>query len=130
MLVKRKCQAIAEGGARCDAWPVRGRTFCYWHDPECAEDAKEARRLGGLRREGTIEGAYELEDLSTIRGLLRVLTVATVDLLSLENSVQRNRALLGCVVAGARLLEVGEMAERLQAIESVLGPRLQEGKGR
>jgi len=29
---------------------MKGEDFCFWHSPEHAEEAEEARRLGGLRR--------------------------------------------------------------------------------
>jgi len=48
----------------------------------------------------------------------------TFDALALENSVARGRLLLAAVLAGARLLEVGEMEERLVAVEAALGPRI------
>ena len=57
-------------------------------------------------------------------GLRRVLEIAAVDALSLENSVARSRVLIAVVQAGARLLEVGELEERLDSLEAAVGPRL------
>jgi hypothetical protein len=49
--------------------------------------------------------------------------IAALDALGLENSVPRVRALLSAAMAAAKLLEVGEMEERLEAIEAAIGPR-------
>lgn len=129
---KRRCEAIVEGGERCRAQPMRDVPFCFWHNPATAQDAAEARRMGGVRRrrEGTVVGAYELDSLDDVAGLRRVLDIAVVDALSLENSVPRLRVLTTVVQVGARLLEVGELEDRLAAIEGVLGPRIREQRER
>ncbi len=100
--------------------------FCFWHSPDHAEEAKEARRLGGLRRrrEKTIEGAYDIEGLETVPQIRRLLQIATTDALGLETSVARVRVLIALVVAAAKLLEVGELEDRLAAVEAALKPRL------
>jgi hypothetical protein len=105
---------------------MRDSELCFWHDPEHAEEAAEARKLGGQRRrrEKATEGAYDLEDLDTIEGIRRMLNVALLDAIGLENSVARSRVIISGVLAAAKLLEVGEMDERMQAVEAALGPRV------
>ncbi len=122
----RGCSGINEGGTPCGATAMRGSPFCFFHSPDTTEEAAEARRLGGLRRrrEATVAGAYEFEGLSQVSDLRRVLEIAAVDALSLENSVARSRVLIAVVQAGARLLEVGELDERLDSLEAAVGPRL------
>jgi hypothetical protein len=99
---------------------------CFWHSPAHAEEATEARRLGGLRRrrERTLQGAYDIEGLDSVAQIRRVLEVAVMDALGLENSVARSRVLVSCVIAAAKLLEVGELEARLEAVEATLTPRL------
>ena len=101
---------------------MRDANFCFWHDPATRQDATEARRLGGMRRrrEATVAGAYELDGLSDVGGLRRVLDIVTADMLSLENTIARGRVLLAVVQSGARLLEVGAFEERLAALEAKL----------
>ncbi len=132
MVVERMCRGIGSKGERCRAFPLHGSDFCTFHDPQHAEAVAEGRRLGGIRRkrEGTLAAAYDFDGMSTIQELRRLLEIATVDTLSLENSVARNRILISAVAAGAKLLEVGEMEERLGAMEAAIGPRLQKPSGR
>jgi hypothetical protein len=132
LVSKRACKGISKGGERCSAPPLLDGDFCFWHDPEHESDATEARRLGGLRRkrEGALQGAYQLEGLDSIAGIRRYLDVALIDLLGLENSIARNRGLISGVLAAAKLLEVGEMEERLLAVEAALGPRLTASRNR
>ena len=130
-MVKATCDGIAESGERCRARPMHGSSFCFWHNPETQAEAAEARRLGGRRRhrEGTLSGVYEVDGLATVAELRRVLEVALYDTLGQESTVLRNRTLVSIVQMSARLLEVGELEERLSALESAVRPR-QEAVGR
>ena len=105
---------------------MRDSVFCFWHDPEHTEEAEQARKLGGQRRrrEKITEGVYDLDELDNIPGIRRVVTIAMLDTLSLENSVNRNRTLIAGAMALAKLVEVGEYEARLSEIETALGPRL------
>ena len=88
--------------------------------------------MGGRRRrrEATVTGAYELDGLEDVAGLRRLLEIAAVDGLSLENSIARLRGLTTVVQVGARLLEVGELEDRLSAVEEVLGARIRDQRAR
>jgi hypothetical protein len=127
-MVVRHCAFVMPDGRLCRAAPLVDGTFCYVHEPAKAEEAEEARRLGGLRRrrEKTIVLAYELESLGTVEGILRVLDIASRDALGLENSIPRSRVLIGVAQAATRLLEVGELAARVAALEAALGQRHSE----
>ena len=128
MLSPRVCAFIKQGGDRCRVAPLADESYCFWHHPDHQEEATEARRLGGLRRrrEKTLEGAYDVAGLDTVAGIRRVLEIAVLDALGLENSIARTRALVSVTLAAARLLEVGELEDRLQAVEAALGPRLRQ----
>lgn len=122
----RTCKGRNERGEPCRAAPRRESDFCIFHDPEHAEAMAESRRLGGLRRkrEVTVAAAYDYEGLGSVPDIRRLLDVAAFDALGLENSIARCRALVSIGLAAAKLLEVGEMEDRLAAIESALGPRV------
>ena len=85
----------------------------------------EARRLGGLRRrrEVAVSGAYEFVGMETVGGLRRLLEIAAVDTLSLENSIARSRTLAYLAMAAIKLLEVGELEQRLAALEASHGQK-------
>ena len=129
----RRCRATTATGGPCDATPMREQDWCFWHHPEHQKDATEARRLGGNRRkrEGMVAGAYEFNGLRSVDDIRRLLEIAVVDALGLDNSIARVRALASLAVAAVKLLESGEFEERLEAIEAVLEPRrLAEGRRR
>jgi hypothetical protein len=108
------------GGRRCRAPALRDGSFCFWHDPEKAEEVAEARRLGGhrRRRERTLAVAYDLAGLGSIDAIRRIIEVAIFDVLGLDNSLNRARVLISGALAAVKLLETGELEERLAALEA------------
>ena len=127
------CQASNERGEPCRQAPLRDSDFCFWHSPEHAAEAAEARRLGGLRRrrEKAVSGVYDFEGLADVAQVQRLLEIACLDTLSLENSVARSRTLAYLAQVALKALEVGELAERIEALERLVAPRLEKaGKRR
>jgi hypothetical protein len=67
--------------------------------------------------------------LDTVGGIRRVLEIVIFDGLGMEtNSVARGRLLIAGTQALTKLLEVGELADRVEALEAALKPRLQKGR--
>ena len=114
-----------ENGRTCGATALRDSEFCFWHSPAHEEEAQDARRLGGLRRkrERAVAGVYEFQGLTTVGDIRRPLEVAALDTLSLENSVARARTLAYLAQTALRCLEVGDLEERLLALEAALRNR-------
>lgn len=123
--VARRCSAITEGGHPCKAAPLRDGPFCFRHSPDHREEAKEASRLGGQRRrrEGSVASAYDFDGLEGLALVSRILEIALVETLSLDNSNQRSRTLVSVASAFLRATEVGEYEQRLAALEGALATR-------
>ena len=121
-MVSPGCAQPMPDGRRCRAPALRDGRLCFWHEPGKAEEAHEARRLGGLRRgrERTLAVAYDLTGLGSIEAIRRIVEIALFDVLGLENSIARARVLISGALAAAKLLETGELAERIAALEAAL----------
>ena len=106
----------------CQAAPVKEGDYCFWHSPENAEDVAEARRLGGLRRrrEVAVSGAFDFVGLEHVGDIRRLLEVAVLDTLGLENSIARARTLAYLATTAIKLLEVGEFELRLASLETAM----------
>ena len=130
MVTRRLCKALKQDDSACGSFPLHDGEFCYMHTPENADAMQEARRVGGLRkrREGTLEVIYEVDGMETVLQLRRVLKIAVMEALGLENSPARLRLLLNAVAVGAKLLETGELEDRVAELESVVKPRTDVGK--
>ena len=122
---RRLCAAHNADGSPCGAAPLREGELCFWHDPEHAAEAAEARRLGGLRRrrEKTLEGAYDFAGLGDAGSIRRYVEIAALDVLGLENSIARANAMARLALVAVKLLEVAEHEARLQALEAAVHAR-------
>jgi hypothetical protein len=109
-------------GLRCRAPALRGKTLCYWHDPDKADEAAESRRIGGLhrRKKRTVAAIYGFGGLRTLEDNLALLETISIETLALENSIARNRALTAMLALGVKLIEVGDLAARLTALEATV----------
>ena len=121
-MLRRRCAYVMPGARPCGAPPGRESRYCFWHDPDKADDLTEAQRLGGLRRkrERTIAAAYDFTGLGSTDAIARLLEIAATDALYLENSVARGRLLISAGLAALRLLEVGELEARLAVLEQAV----------
>jgi hypothetical protein len=125
MLIRRRCVYPKADGQPCHMAPLRDRPYCFSHDPERAEDAAEARRVGGLRRrkEATVAVAYDLPGVDSVAGIRCLLDIVVTDGVSLENGIARLRVLISTAVAATNLLKFGEFEERLAHLEAAVGRR-------
>ena len=114
------CTALRNDGRPCRATPMHDEPFCFWHAPETAEEAAEARRLGGMhrRKKRSVSAIFGFNGLRTIGDAQDLLELATTETLAIENSLNRNRALVSMAVAAAKLIELGDLAERVAALEA------------
>ena len=129
MVTGRRCGALNEHGQPCRQHPLRDGDFCFWHSPDHAEEAAAARRLGGLRRrrESTVQGAYEFDGLDSVPSIRRLVEIAVLAALGLDNSIARSRALGYLAQVALKTLEVGELEERLQTLEAAVRGRTDYG---
>lgn len=128
-LTPLRCGFVKDGIA-CRATPLRDHPFCFWHSPDHTADAAEARRLGGLRRkrERTVAGAYDISTLDSVVAIRRLLEIAALDVLGLENSLARGRTLASLAMVALRLLEAGELESRLQRLEGAVYGQVQSDR--
>jgi hypothetical protein len=115
-----RCRGQSATGEACKAYRLHGEEWCFWHSPAHADEAAEARRLGGLRRrrEGQVAGAYEFAGVDSVAGLQRLLEIAALESLAMENKPVRIRLLTGITLVGLKLLE-RQLADRELALATV-----------
>ncbi len=130
-MVRRSCGADTNAGRPCGAPAQRKSSFCYWHDPDKAEDLAEAQRLGGLRRkrERTVAAAYDFTGLGSVESILRIFEIAAIDVLGLETSIAKSRVLINAGTAALKVLEVGELEARIALLEAAVKGRPDEPPG-
>src|ERR1035437_3189641 len=131
-MVGRACTYQMPEGRACRATPLPDEPCCFWHSPDTAEELTEARRMGGLhrRKKRTVATIYGFGGLRSIEDSQALLETIAVETLGLENSIARNRALTAIVVTGAKLIELGDLASRIAAIETTLGAQRRSDEAR
>src|ERR1019366_3574581 len=121
-MVSASCSQPMPNGRRCRAPVLRDGAYCFWHEPAKAEEVKEARHLRGLRwtRERTLAGVYDISGLDSILAIRRIVQTVRFAVRGLGNSIPRARFLISGALAAAKLLETGELAERIDALEAAV----------
>ena len=124
-MVNRGCTYEMLDGLLCQAPALRGKALCYWHEPDASDAAQEARRVGGhhRRKARSVATIYDFAGLRTVESAQRLLEIAAIETLALENSIARNRALISAAAGAGKLIEAGDLEERLTAVEAAVGPK-------
>ena len=117
-VVAGRCQAQTKRGKPCGAKPAVGKSYCAFHDPARAAAQAQARKRGGHNRQ-TVKaaGVSGPASLRTSGDVLALLEEVLADTRKQENSAQRSRTLISLALAALKALEVGELEERLEALE-------------
>lgn len=104
---------------------LKGSAYCFTHDPTNGARRAAARKLGGARtRVGHGSDAANIpENITTIAQAMTILDYTLRELLELENSIQRSRALIALVGGYVDAVRVGELEARMIAIEAALKAR-------
>ncbi len=110
-MVNRGCTILMPDGLACRAPALRGKSVCYWHDPDSADEAAESRRIGGMhrRKARSVATIYDFAGLRSIEGAQRLLETAAIETLALENSIARNRTLISAAAGAGKLIEAGDI---------------------
>jgi len=118
------CKAKRKDGQPCGAYAVEGSDFCFWHTPGLEQERRESRARGGRARHGRVLSTGMDGDpvvLSSVGDVVGVLERALADVMTLEQSVARARAVGYLCNVAIRALEISELERRLDVLENKLG---------
>lgn len=129
MSEKKQCGAKNKRGEPCNA-SANGNGFCFTHDATKGKERAEARRRGGLQRitPHVADAALVPKETRTITGVMIILDYALQESLALPNGIQRGRLLVSIAHGYIEALKVGEMEQRLEAVETALKMRKEQKK--
>ena len=129
LMSKKQCQATKRNGEPCNA-SASERGFCFTHDASRGAERAIARRNGGLKRitPHAADAALVPKETRTITDVMTILDYALQESLALQNSIQRGRLLVSIAHGYIEALKVGEMEQRLEAVENALKLRKAENQ--
>lgn len=117
----RKCRGKRADGDPCHAAVASGSDYCFFHDPDRAEERREAQALGGSRnRMKTLATDAPDVTVGTCEDVVRLLakTINQVRRGEIDPRVANAVGYLANVLI--RALEQGEIEARLAALEAAL----------
>jgi hypothetical protein len=124
-----QCQFIKEDGSQCGAMAMKEATFCFSHNPDTQEEKQLAVQKGGFASKKTDMNLIPV-DIKTPQQVAALLedTINRVR----NGEIPPNIANTIGYLAGHMLkaLEVSEMDQRVEMIESVLFQRKVATKGK
>ena len=129
LMSKKQCQAKNKRGEPCSA-SASDTGFCFTHDATKGKERATARRNGGLQRitPHVADAALVPKQTRTITDVMTILDYALQESLVLQNSIQRGRLLVSIAHGYIEALKVGEMEQRLEAVEMTLKMRKEQKK--
>lgn len=118
---KKQCQAKKQNGEACNS-AAGASGFCFTHDAAKGKERAIARRKGGLQRitSHVADASLVPKETRSIEGVMIILDYALQESLALSNSIQRGRLLVSIAHGYIEALKVGELEQRLEAIETTL----------
>jgi len=121
---KKQCQAAKRNGEPCSA-SASENGFCFTHDATKGKERAIARRNGGLKRitPSVADKSLVPKETRTITDVMTILDYALQESLELSNSIPRGRLLVSIAHGYIEALKVGEMEQRLEAVETALKMR-------
>jgi hypothetical protein len=129
LMSKKQCQSNKRNGEPCNA-SANENGFCFAHDATKGKERATARRKGGLQRitPHIADASLVPKETRTIEGVMIILDYTLQESLALQNSIQRGRLLVSIAHGYIEALKVGEMEQRLEAVEMTLKMRKEKDK--
>jgi hypothetical protein len=127
LMSKKQCQAKNKRGEPCNA-SANADGFCFTHDVLRGRERAAARRKGGLQRitPHVADALIVPKETRTIQDVMIILDYALQESLALQNSINRGRLLVSIAHGYIEAFKVGEMEQRLEAVENTLKIRKEQ----
>jgi len=118
---RKRCKAFNLRNEPCSAWVMKGKDYCWVHEPTNKEASDAARKLGGAtnqaKHSSRVNPGQIPDKIRTIDDLLALLDYCKDELLMLRNGLSRNKAIVGLVEAYIKIIEKGEFQDHVGVLE-------------
>jgi hypothetical protein len=116
----KQCSFIKQDGQKCEAWALKGKDFCYRHDPDSRENSLQASRRGGLVKCSNIEVPLEVVPVSGLRDVVQLLTKTINELRAGQINPRVANALGYLATCLIKALEVAELDAKNEELKNIL----------
>ena len=121
---KRPCKARTKDGTECQTPALAGSDFCFFHDPDKADERREANSKGGRQDKIKTLSAdapdIQVESCQDVARLIST-TINQVRKGELDPRIANAVGYLANVLI--RAVEQGDMEERIKSLEAAVGSK-------
>ncbi len=118
---KKPCRATKPDGSSCQAAALPGSDFCFFHDPDRADDRREANAAGGRQgKTKTLDAAAPDVKIESCQDVVRLIsvTINQVRRGELDPRVANAVGYLANVLIKA--VEQGDLEKRIEDLEAAV----------
>lgn len=115
-----QCKTKTAAGQPCKMQAMKGKQYCFTHDPAQGAKRAQARKRGGENRfTPHFANASQLPaDVSTLQEARQILAYTLAEVSGMDNSIARARVLLSLFDSFIKSIEIGELEQRIAALEA------------
>lgn len=120
-----QCKATTAGGKLCKMPALKDSKYCFTHSAHTRQAQATARKIGGQNRHTDHIGDPEIipADIRTIADAGLILRYTLDELIIMDNSIPRARALIALATAYIDAIKTGEIETQLKELLAVLQAR-------
>lgn len=120
-MTKARCKGTNVAGEPCRAYGG-AHGYCFMHDAAKGSERAAARRNGGraTKKPHGADASLLPPAIRTMDGVFALLNYTLKESIVLDNSIQRGRLLISIAHGYIEALKVGELENRLEALENAL----------
>jgi len=117
-----QCKGNTKSGAPCKVPTLKGKQYCFTHDPSTRRAQAVARKLGGENRHTPhfADASLLPANVSTLEDANKILGYTLAEVKGMDNSIGRARLLLSLFDSFVKSFEIGELEKRIQALEATI----------
>jgi len=113
-----KCIGKTKSGSPCKMPAINGGQYCFSHSPGTRAQQAAARKRGGQNRSRHAGDPNTIPaEIKSLNDAGKLLDYIVQELLIMDNGVPRARALLQAYELYLKSIEIGELEERIRALE-------------
>ena len=116
-----QCKATTKAGTPCTVPALKGARYCFTHSPSTRAEQAKARRKGGENRHTPhfADPSTLPANVATLEDASKILAYTLAVVTGMDNSIARARVLLSICETVAKFFEIGELEQRIQALEQL-----------
>jgi hypothetical protein len=123
-----QCKAKNKNGQPCKMQAIKGSRYCFAHNPATSQARAQARKRGGENRNTPhfADASMLPKKVNKLDDAKKILHYTLLEVSGMDNSIARARVLLDLFDRFLKSFEIGELENRIAALEASLNEQPQD----